>query len=333
MNAIAVSLPDASPARRLEAGVLALVFAVGVLLLPWEAWQGFAFVDLEVYLETFQPTHESMRDIYELDSILDFISYEILWDDFVRVLVRITGDPRLALSLISAFVLWINACVLYRRYGYILPTVMLLSPLFIDFALSQLRLAFAISLLLAALNIRARAPALALVICAPFIHTSTPLFVGLFGLVKYVERRGQEWSWQRIVFIAGGICLVLIVGLSFGRDALLIAMGDRRANVYADSYNSSSLMYVSFWAGLLFMQLVAGRDYLRRPDNLYAAMSLMLFVGLTLTGTYGSRFGAAAFPLVIAATLNLPPENRNIVLPVFIVFQLVQFLYWFGFVY
>jgi hypothetical protein len=321
------------PSERLEAGVVALLFAVGVLLTPWEALAGFTFYDFHVYVENFQPDQESLREMHDLRSPLEFFTYEILWDEFVRLLVRIAGDPYLVMKAISGFVLWVNAYLLYRRYGYLLPTLMMLNPLFLDFALSQLRLAFAISLLLIALSMRSRVLPLCLVAAALFIHTSTPLFIGLFLVAKYVERHGQEWQLHRILAIAGVVCAALIFLLAFGREALLLVMEDRRASVYSDPDSSSSLMYVSFWFGLLAMQCLAGREYLRRPDNLYAAMILFLFVGLTMLGTYGSRFAAAAYPVVVAATLNLPAENRNVVLPTFLAFQIIQLLYWFGIIY
>src|SRR5690606_2353309 len=95
-------------------------------------------------------------------------------------------------------------------------------------------------------------------------------------------------------------------------------------------YGADSILYTSFWMGMATMQFFAGRDYLLRPDNLYGMMILILFSGLTMLNTYGSRFVAAAVPLIVASALYLPPESRNVVLPVFLLFEIVQFLYWFG---
>jgi len=312
---------------------VALLFALAVAATPWEAFGGVYFYDFYVYLETFQPGTESVWEMYSPSTLLEIFSREVLWDEFVRLLVRIVGDPFLALKGISVFVLGVNAYLLYRRYGFLMPTLLLVNPLFLDFALSQLRLAFAMALLLVALYVRLRPVAILLAVAALFIHSATPIFVTMFLTVKYVERYGQEWHLHRLLLLGGAVGLAFVVLLAFGRDALLLAIGDRRAFVYAEIPASASLSYVLVWMGVLTMQVMAGRDYLRRPDNLYAAMNIFLFIGLTFAGTYGSRFVAAAFPLVAASLLNLPPENRNFVVPVFLVFQVLQFLYWFAIVY
>jgi len=314
-------------------GFMALLFALAVLSIPWESFGGSHYIDFRVYLETFQPGSISKWEMYAPESIVEIFTREVVWDEFVRFLVRITGDPFLVLKAISAFVLWVSAYLLYRRYGFLLPTLLLLNPLFLTFALSQLRLAFAVAILLVALGVRFRIASWGLVLAAVFVHSAVPIFIGLFLVVKYIERYGEAWPLHRLLIVAGGTCLVLIVILGFGRESLLLALGDRRAAVYADSKGSSSLAYVAFWIGVLAMQVIAGREYLKKPDNLYAAMNLVLFVGLAVVGTYGSRFAAAAFPIIVASILNLPSENRNIVLPMLFCFQAVQFLYWFALVY
>lgn len=319
--------------EQVATGFVALLFTLAVLFMSWELFGGNQHTDFRVYLETFQPGSLSKWEMYAPDSIAEVFTREVVWDEFVRLLVRIIGDPFLVLKAISAFILWINAYLLYRRYGFLLPTVLLLNPLFLTFALSQLRLAFAIAVLLVALSIRFRAISWVLALAAVFVHSAIPIFIGLFLVVKYVERHGDAWPFRRLLMVAGGTCLVLILVLGFGREGLLLALGDRRAAVYAGSKGSSTLMYVAFWIGVLAMQVMAGREYLKKPDNLYAAMNLVLFVGLTVVGTYGSRFAAAAFPIIVASVLNLPSENRNIVLPMLLCFQAVQLLYWFELVY
>src|SRR5690606_2458326 len=131
-----------------------------------------------------------------------------------------------------------------------------------DFALSQLRLAFAIALLLIALGTRYRLLRALLVIAALFIHSSIPIFIGLFVVVKYVERHGQEWPYHRLAILAGLVCSSLVFAIVFGLDAILLALGDRRAFLYSETFGSDSILYTSFWMGMAFMQFLAGRDYL-----------------------------------------------------------------------
>lgn len=329
MSAFSVQWRFISPAQ-LTAALAAGVFALVIPFVPWESFGVFPYADFMVYLEIFALGSQSIQEMYHPGTIIEFYSHEVVWDEFVRFIVRIVDDPFIALKLVSIFVLWVNAYILYRRYGYLLPTLLLVNPLFLGFALSQLRLAFAITLLVLALNARRRAVQGAFVLASFFIHSSVPIFIGLFVVVKCVERFGQDWSLHRLLALVGVVCGGLIFVLVFGRDALLMAMDDRRAFLYADAYGSTSFLYASFWVGMIAMQVAAGREYLRRPDNLYSIMILALFVGMTLLQTYGTRFVAAAFPVVVASALNLPPENRIVVLPAFLLFQIVQFLYWFG---
>ena len=312
-----------------EAGVLALLFALFVLAVPWESLLGGPHEDFWVYVLTFEPSEETAREIYQPSGLLQYFSNEILWHDLVNALVVITGDPVPALRLVSLFVLFVNAFVLYRRYGYLLPTVFLLNEIFLTFALSQLRLAFAISLLIVAIESRSRLLQWLLVVAALFIHSSVPIFVGLYATVKWVESRQGRISQQQILAIAGIVVLVLAAFLALGRESLLSSLGDRRAAVY-ESMPAQSLVYASFWIVLLGAMVMSGRDYLRRPDNLYALMLVGLFVALTLLGTFGVRFLAAGYVLIVVAMLSMSQQNRNFVVPAFLCYQILQYYYWFG---
>ena len=314
---------------RLLSGVIAMLFAIAILLVPWEEIRGMRFVDFDVYLMIFQPDAMTVREIYEPQTLIDYFTREVLWDELVRLLVGVLGSTFFALKVISAFVLFTSAFMLYQRYGVLLPSIFLLNPLFLDFALSQLRLSFATTLLILAFGFRAPAVKVALLVIACFIHSAMPILIGVYATARIVELRGRNWTMGRVLAVAGGVCAIFAFVLVFGRDALLLAIGDRRAFLYADSYNSTSLAYASFWIGLLAIQLASGAGYLKVTENLFAVMILAMFVALTILNTYGSRFVAAGFPLIVASTLNLLPPYRWVVLPTFLVFQTVQFFYWF----
>lgn len=314
--------------KQLEAAGLALLFAVCVVSVPWEALLGAPHEDFWVYVLTFEPSEETAREIYQPTGLLQYFTHEILWHDLVNALVAVTRDPVAALQLVSLFVLFVSAFVLYRRYGYLLPTLFLLNELFLTFALSQLRLALAVSLLLVAVESRSRLLRWGLLLAATFIHSSIPVFAGLYLVVKWVERRGERITMNQLLAVVAVVVAALAFMLAFGREALLLSAGDRRAQVY-ESMPAQSLVYASFWFLFVGMQIASGRDYLRRPDNLYALLLVCLFIALTLLGTFGARFIAAGFVLIIAAALNMSAQNRNVLIPAFLCYQILQYYYWF----
>ena len=313
--------------RDAQAAGLALLFAIGVLAVPFERLRG-PFADYEVYLATFQ-WQPSVRDLYDPHGLIEYFRNEIAWDEFVRLLAAGVGGPQMALTLISAFILTVNAFVLFRRFGYMLPAVLLVNPVFLDLALSQLRLGFAIALLLVALETRSRWCQAGLVIVTAFMHSSIPIFVGIFVAARLVQANAARWRLLTIFAFAALILVVLVGVLAFGRDAVLESMDDRRAHLY-DSISGSSKLFLVLWGPYFLAQAMAGKQYLAKADNFYAFIIVGVFVAMTLVGTYGSRFLAGAYCVVVASALNFDERNRNVVIPAVLLFQLVSTIYWFG---
>lgn len=316
------SYPDP---KDIEAAGLAVLFAICVLAIPFEYLRGAPFVDFNVYVEKFSSA--GVRDVYDPRGVIDYFRYEVFWDDSVRILVNIVGTPESALRLISGFVLATNAFLLFRRYGYFLPTILLFNPVFLDLALSQLRIAFAISLVLIAFESRSRNLQWLAALVATFVHSSIPIFVGVFLVSRFVENRASQWSTAQILLTAGALLALLVGALVVGRDAALAAIEDRRAYLY-ESVSGSSKLFLVFWGCFLVMQLMAGVQYLKRADNFCSLIMVGMFVALTVLGTYGSRFLAASFCLVIASVLNFDRRNRNAIVPALIMFQIVSLMYW-----
>jgi hypothetical protein len=315
--------------REPAAVVHALLFTAFVLAMPWDTLAIGVYLDFEVYAEILHPAAETIRELYGPFGPLDLFTREVAWNDLMTALIALAGSPETALRWVSAFVLTVHAWVLFRRFSALSCWLLLLNPLFLVFGLSQLRLAFATALLLLALESGRWLPRVVLVGFALFVHTSVPMFLVMFAVVRWVERQGDRIGWFRLLAVAGGTVMVFALALSSARDIVLSALGDRRAFTY-DTVNPESLRVVVFWIGFLAVQLAAGLAYLRRPDNLYAFMLVALFVALTLLSTYGSRFVAAGYVVVMASMLNLRHDWRQVVVPVYLAYQLLQAWYWFG---
>lgn len=329
--AAAVLRGVASPDWREPAAVVhALLFTALVLALPWDTLAIGVYLDFEVYAEILHPAAESIRELYGPFGPLDLFTREVAWNDLMTALIGLSGSPETALRWVSAFVLAVHAWVLFRRFPALPCWLLLFNPLFLVFGLSQLRLALATALLLLAVESGRWLPRIVLVGFALFVHTSVPMFLVMFAVVRWVERQGDRIGWGRLLAAAGGTVVLFALVLSSARDVVLSALGDRRAFTY-DTVNPESLRVIVFWVGFLAVQLAGGLAYLRRPDNLYAFMLVALFVLLTLLSTYGSRFVAAGYVVVMASMLNLRADWRQVVVPVYLAYQLLQGWYWFGY--
>ncbi|HNR11345.1 MAG TPA: hypothetical protein PKN72_09110, partial [Nitrosomonas europaea] len=122
---------------------------------------------------------------------------------------------------------------------------------------------------------------------------------------------------------AVGAFISLLIGPL--REALLSAIGDRRAE-YHDM--SSSLLYSLFWIALL-IPFYLGRRYLVTLDYARYALVIVSIVFVNVFhGGYSTRFLAAAFPGLVSAVLSLHGVIKIMILVLFIVYAVFQWLYW-----
>ena len=122
-------------------------------------------------------------------------------------------------------------------------------------------------------------------------------------------------------------CLILVgflISTATGplREQLLAAVGDRRA-VYVDM--SSSVAYLSFW----FALLLRWRNTLQTLDGRYAVIILSILVMNVIFSGYSTRFVAAAFPSLLIAMAEFRSKPPQILIGIFSVYSLLQWLYWF----
>lgn len=313
--------------------ILTVAFAVAIALVPWqdifEIVHGYPFVDRKVYVDYFL-YQTSVLEYVQLDSFIRYISAEFIWHFSVGLLVNDLGVPiDLVFGAISFVVLLVFAKIVVLHAGVRwLP--LLINPLVIDFAFSQLRLALAIAMLGVAFLAKDRARILALILCSvtPFIHTAALIFIAI-----PVSVYGMRWATGRFcrgqVFELGGL---LALGASISmlvgplREAVLSSVGDRRAD-YHDM--SSSIAYSIFWVSLLVPFFLGYRSLLRHDFVRYTMVILSLVAVNLLHGGYSTRFLAATFPFIIASVGNVRGGAALPITLAFIGYATLQWLYWF----
>ena len=117
--------------------------------------------------------------------------------------------------------------------------------------------------------------------------------------------------------------------LSYGREALLSVIGDRRAEYDVDP---GSVLFVTFWM-LWALAAIAARNVLfRAPWHWSEGMVVMLLSTaffMTEFSTNGVRFVSLALPL-LACSLNLArPALKEGAMALLIAYQAIQFAYWY----
>lgn len=308
------------------AALLGVVFALCFLYVPWEQIRGEAFYDRLVYLDHFLHAVPLLED-KDIAGLGGFLVNEVLWEVLVRGLMEGFNLPaELILSGISLLCLFCFAYFMARRHGP-LAVLLLVNPLVVDFALSQLRMALAVSIVMLALFSGRRLAIAAAVVIASFIHTSIVLFVVMYLVAvqagKWVNRMRLPASTLGYIAMAGGLLVALLIGPL--RETVLSTMNDRRVDY---EMAAASLSYASFWIVLLAAVPLQPKAFYRDSMNLLAVACLSTFVFSTLLGVFAARFLSATMPALLGAMLGMGRPVREMVVLAYLLFMALQWIYW-----
>jgi hypothetical protein len=315
-----------------DGALTSLAWAVAIatlyILVPWESMSGRPkFADLDNYLDAIGLV-TSVQVLDELSG-LAWLFAEPGWT-FIQLLIALFAqDPVQALLALS----WLCAIAflwfMHRRAGAALSLIVMFNPLVIDLVFSQVRSAFALALLFLSLGCRNRLMKLALVVYACTVHSVSLILIGCYVVAVALERSSALRTRLLKGIACIGVAVVLAWTLSYGRDALFSAIGDRRAEYDVDS---GSVLFVSFWM-LWAMAAIAARKVLfcaswHWSDGLVIMLLSTAFF-MTLFNTNGLRFVSLTLPL-LACNLNLARPALKMGATAFLIaHQAVQFMYWY----
>lgn len=310
--------------------VLLFIFSVLAALVPWpeifRSIYGYPMVDREVYTEYFL-YGTSVLDYKEFSGVLTYYTGEFLWHFGVRSLASV-GIDLPDIFLVISFLLYFSFGFLVLRENSPWALLLVINPLVVDFAFSQLRLALAISLLIWSYLTYRRfvLVSLVLMVASLFVHSATAIFIIIFYVVRFLDwysrSRGLKISTELAgLFITGAVISIAIGPL---REVVLSAIGDRRVD-YPDM--ASSLQYSLFWIGLLGVSLVFAAGVMQSEMNRYAIVVASIVAVNVLHGGYSTRFLAAAFPFLLNLILSFRGA-ASIVFWLFVLYSALQWLYW-----
>jgi hypothetical protein len=309
-----------------------LFFVVAMMLIQWpvifENIYGHGFTDRNTYKNYFL-NGESVLIYKKFEGVVAYITDEFLWHYLIGTAATSLGiSIELVFHVITITCLCVfGAIIISKRRP--LALLLLINPLVIDFAFSQLRLALAISILGAAyvLKTRYRLITLIFVICSLFIHTASMIFIIIYVALRVVDSLANQLNygyWVRFALL----CLIgFSISIAIGplREAMLSAIGDRRAD-YPDM--SSTLAYSSFWVFLLFAIGSRAKSLMKEEYQQYSVVILSIVTMNIFHGGYSARFLAASFPFLISTVLSFRGVYGLMMLFLFIFYAILQWLYW-----
>jgi hypothetical protein len=314
---------------RLQDIIGVLTFAVIMVSIPWERLQGHPFVDRQQYLYHFS-YEESIFHYLDLRGFLDYFFNEALWEYLVRSLIHTIGVPiDIVFLAISLLCLITFAFFLTQRHN-VFSIVLLCNPLLVTFAFDQLRLALAYSLILIGYMVRRPLIAAILVAFALFIHSSIIIFVGAYFAIKKINNVVNRDGGRQFATYAILCIMALAVSIAIGplRGPILGYFGDRRASLVGSLNNS--LVYTSFWIGLLGLFALQPKVFLRDEVNAYSVFILAVTAANLLTGGYTLRFLSIGLPMIISSMLSLSLATRFWAVLFFLIYAIFQWFYWIG---
>lgn len=302
-------------------------------LIPWNDIRSIPYYDRRVYINYIDNVPNKIH-WFDFDGLMTKISFEWLWHKILQFCTEVIGLDAITILYIISFLILFSATlfVCYRRNNY-WSAIFIFNPVFVDFIVSQSRLAFTMAIIFLAYFLRSRKNILyiPLLIITPFIHTSSVLFIFMIGTAlyleesKFLEKHLQNFSKTTIAIIVG-----LLVGIVTGplMSIILGSVGDRRAE-YDDM--SSPITHIAFYLILVPYFLMKGYFEKSQKDFTFYVTIMMLMIVLlnTVFSGYPSRFIAATFPFFICAFLSLKGQENVIMWASYLVYTLILWVFWF----
>lgn len=309
-------------------GFLTAIFgALIIALIPWPSLREAPYIDRANnagYID-HAPNRISW---FDYDTAISKISYEYGWHWFLAFCTETLSLNSEQIFFFISFCLLFASILLisikYNRWGFIF----LLNPIFIDFAFSQLRLAFAMTIIYVAYFLYSRSNKLyiPLILIVPFIHTSTLLFIFVFAAAIFLESlKTKSQVLKTTAAVAAGSLIAIVTGPLMAK--ILSSFNDRRAD-YEDM--SSPLLYMIFWiVYYLYLIIKAYLEKIPRDISFYISLIILtvVFFNSFLSG-YSSRFLAACFPFIILTLLKINGSEKPIIWLAYIGYTLMLWWFW-----
>ena len=322
--------PQTGVRERLIYATVAGVFTLFMMMVPWESLssRGY-FTDRANYTE-YLLYGESRLEYRSYSSPIDYFTGEWLWHWSLGYLVNDFAIPiGFIFGSITFICLFTFAYFLASR-GSVWAVPLLINPLLVTLAFSQLRIALAFSLLLAA-YMSGRKAILALAVpITGMIHTGALLMTAIGASVWFIKRKLADRSAHYLVVFAAlfFVGMMVAVGTGTAGEVVLGYFGDRRATRYTGDVGTMGIRFTLFWAGVLALFAFQERDFLGNPVNAFALIILAFLASSFVFGGYTSRMLAISLPLVLVAMVSFRPPMNYLAVLLYVFFVLLHWYMW-----
>jgi len=306
--------------------IWAFVYAtIYVFLIPWVDILGREFADTANYIFRIVYIQEGGKEA-EITGIKILFS-EPIWRGILYLLGITFNDYRFALYVISFIAMVLYGSFFFRRVEWYVVMLLLLNPMSVNLFIEQVRITLAFGILLFAYDLSSRYIKIILAIVAFFIHSSMPIFIGVYFILYYYNSRVEP---RKYYFISLVVALAIALFMKFGLDAILFAIGDRHAG-YGNISAGSSIAYSIVWFMIAFIISTFG-DFHNSQERIiagYAIVFMSFFFFASILGVFAQRYVAVIMPIIVIAIGYI--ENRHIKFWVYIfmfLYILLMFKYW-----
>ena len=295
-----------------------------VYIIPWIDILGKDFSDIRNYMERIEYLNQGLPE-REFHGISILFS-EYLWKYISIAIGRFFNDYRAGLYLVSFISISLYSFFTFRRVNIILVSLLLITPMFIDLVMGQLRMSIAFPLLLVGYELRGKTISLIPILTAIFIHSASFIFITVYFILKYIEREFPLESLYR-----NGMILALFMAffMKYGVDIILIAVGSPKAN-YNSIIEATSISYSLLWFLLALVLILKApiQDIEERIIISFSVTMMSFFFFASVFGVYGQRYVAISIPLIIISINYLPKHYKQAIFVTFLLYQFLQFKYW-----
>jgi len=295
-----------------------------VYIIPWIDIRGSDFSDIRNYIERIEYLRQGLPE-KEFHGITILFS-EYLWKYISIIIGKVYNDYREGLYLVSFISISLYTFFTFRRMNILLVLILLITPMFIDLVLGQLRMSIAFPLLLMAYELRDTKIFFIPIIIAIFIHSASFIFITVYLILKYMEK---NFSIEKLYKNSIILAFIIAFFMKYGVNIILVAIESSKAN-YDSIIKPTTVSYSLIWLILALILILKApiKNIQERVIISFSITMMSFFFFASVFGIYGQRYVAISIPLIIISINYLPKHYKQAIFLVFILYQFLQFKYW-----
>ena len=277
-----------------------------------------SIIDRSNYLNYAE--NSKLISLYYLnDGILSFLFNEPVWL-MINIVLSSFLEPQNTLRTIIFVSSFTVSFLLLRnnlRYFWIL-LIILAFPNVIKNFIIHIRQGLAIAFFLIGWFSSSKSTKYFFFILSPFVHASFFIVVSIYLITETLKKMRFAFDIKLIVYLLIGLIV------SFGLGFIASLLGMRQSNEYQFIAASSSGLGFLFWLIILFLYVLNGKEFLRKNSFILGMIVFYLVTYFFVEVT--ARIFESVIILVLLASLELEKNSKIIVVGLFVIFIIYQFL-------